>query len=55
MERLQTSNASISNRNIKYPSVKSIFAVNLTLKLFPATTANADIGSVKSLHKSFDK
>ena len=36
--------------NIKYPIGKSIFAVNLSLKPFPATVANADIGSLKSLH-----
>ena len=42
---------SISNYNTKYPIGKSIFAVNLPLKLFPATIANADIGSLKSLHK----
>ena len=35
---------------IKYPIGKSIFAVNLLLKLFLATVANADIGSLKSLH-----
>ena len=29
---------------------KSIFAVNLPLKLFRATIANADIGSLKSFH-----
>ena len=29
---------------------KSIFAVNLPLKLFPATVANVDIESLKSLH-----
>ena len=45
-----TSNVSISNGNIKYPIVKSIFAVNLLLKLFPATVANANIASLKSLH-----
>ena len=55
MERLKTSNVSISNGNIKYPIGKSIFAVNLPLKLFPATVANADIGSLKSLHTLFDK
>ena len=55
MERLQTSNVSISNGNIKYLIGKSIFAVNLPLKLFPATIANADIGSLKSLHTLFDK
>ena len=51
MERLQTSNVSISNDNIEYPIGKSIFAVNF----FPATIANADIGSLKSLHTLFDK
>ena len=35
----------------KMPDRKSIFAVNLPLKLFRATVANADIGSLKSLHK----
>ena len=50
MERLTTSNISIRNSKIKYPIGKSIFAVNLPLKLFPATVANADIGSLKSLH-----
>ena len=34
---------------------KSIFAVNLPLKLFYVTVANADIGSLKSLHTSFTK
>ena len=34
----------------KYPIGKSIFAVNLPLKLFRTTVANADIGSLKSLH-----
>ena len=46
---------SISNGNIKYPSGKSICAVNLPLKLFPATVPNADIGGQKSLHTLFDK
>ena len=54
MERLLTSNVSIINGNIKCPIGKSIFAVNLTLKLFRATVANADIGSWKSLHTLFD-
>ena len=40
---------------MKYSIGKSIFAVNLSLKLFPATVANADIGSLKSLHTLFDK
>ena len=47
MERLQTSNISIINGNIKYPIGKSIFLVNLPLKFFPVTVAN---GSLKSLH-----
>ena len=42
MEILWTSNVSISNGNIKYPIEKIIFAVNLWLKLFPATIANAN-------------
>ena len=50
MERLLTSNISISNNDIKY----QFFAVNLPLKLFPATVANG-MGSLKSLHTSFDK
>ena len=49
MERLKTS---ISNGNIKYPIGKSVFAVNLLLHFFPATVANAEIGSLKSLHNS---
>ena len=33
---------------------KSIFAINLPLKLFPATVANADIGSLSlSIHLIF--
>ena len=40
----------VSNGNVKYPIGKSIFSVNLPLKLFPATDANADIGNLKSLH-----
>ena len=53
MKRLQTSNVSINNDNIKCPIGKSIFAVNLPLKLFRATVANADTGSLKSLHTLF--
>ena len=55
METLLTSNVSINNGNIKYPIGKPIFAVNLPLKLFPATVANVEIGSLKSLHALFDK
>ena len=50
MERLSTPNVSIGNGNIKYPIGKSILAVTLPLKLFPATVANAYIGSLMSLH-----
>ena len=45
MERLQTSDVSIDNGNIKCPIRTSFFAVNLTLKLFHVTLADADIGS----------
>ena len=50
MERLKTSNVSISNCKIKYPIGKALFAVNLSLEVFSSTEANTDIGSVKSLH-----
>ena len=53
MEGFQTSNVSVSNGNTKCPIGKSIFAVNLTLKLFRATVANSDTGSLKSLHALF--
>ena len=43
-------NNSISNGKIKCPIGKSILAANLPLKLFRATVAYADIGSLKSLH-----
>ena len=49
-KRLKTSNVSISNGNLKFPIRKSIFPVNLPLKLFRATVANADIKSLKSFH-----
>ena len=52
---IQTSNVSICNGNIKCPIGKSIFAVNLPLKLFRATVANADIESLKFLHTFFKK
>ena len=46
----ETYNVGISNSNMKYLIRKSIFAVKLTLKLFPAATvANAEIESLKSL------
>ena len=50
METLYTFNVSINNDNIKYPIGKSIFAVNLPLKLSRANVASADIESLKSLH-----
>ena len=41
-------------KHIKYPIEKSIFPVNLPLKLLPTTVANADIGNLNkgspSLH-----
>ena len=46
MERLKTSSISVSNGNIKCPIGKSIFAVT--------AVANADTGSLKSLHTLFD-
>ena len=49
------SNVSISNGNIICPIGKSIFAVNLTLKLFRVTIANADIESRKSFHTFLTK
>ena len=55
MERLQTSNVSVSNGKIRCPIEKSISAVNLPLKIFRgATIVNADTGSLKSLHTLFD-
>ena len=48
-------NVSIGNGKLKYPIGKSIFTVNLPLKLSPSTVANADIWSLKSLHTLFDK
>ena len=55
MERHYTSKFSISNGNIKHLIGKSIFAVNVPFKLFPAIDANADIRSLKSLHTLFNK
>ena len=48
-------NVSIINGNIKYTIGKSIFAVNLSFKLFSTTNANGDIGSQKSLHTFLKK
>ena len=42
-------------QNSRIPDRKSIFVVNLLLKLFPATVANTDIRSLKSFHSLFDK
>ena len=50
IERLKTSNVTISNGNIKCPIEKSTLAVILPLKRFRATVANADIIIIKSLH-----
>ena len=52
MKKFQTSN--VSDDNIKRPIGKSIFAEILTLKLFHATVANSDTGSLKSFHSLFD-
>ena len=54
MERLWTCNVSISNGSIKCPIGKSIFTVNLPLKLFRGTVANADAGSLEFLYTLFD-
>ena len=54
MERLCSSNVGVRNDNIKCPIRKSIFTVNLLFKLFRATVANADTGSLKFLHALFD-
>ena len=48
-------NIKYCNGNIKYLKGKSIFAVNLPLKLSPATVINADIESLKSLYTLFGK
>ena len=53
MERIWICNVSLSNGNIKCLIGKSIFAVNLPLKLFHATVANTDTRSLKSLHTLF--
>ena len=45
-ERIQTSDVSISNGNIKGSVGTSIFAENLELQLFRATVANADTEKV---------
>ena len=45
----------VTHGNIKYPIGRSIFAVNLPLKLFRDTIVNADIESFKSLHTFLTK
>ena len=45
---------SVRNGNIKCLFGKSIFAVNLPLKLYRATVVNTDTGCLKSLHTLFD-
>ena len=63
MDRLLTSNVSVRDGNIKCPFGKPIIVVNLLLKLFNATLANADIENgpncmIRNVQKSrafFDK
>ena len=50
IERLLSSSVSISNGNIRYLIEKSIFTVNLTLKLIPAIITNAQTCSVGTDH-----
>ena len=47
MERLYTSNDSVINGNIKCPIGRSIFGINLPLKLFRATVGHADTKTLK--------
>ena len=54
MERLWTSDVRVSNGNVKSTFEKSIFAVNLPLKLFHATVTNTNTGRLNSLHTLFD-
>ena len=49
-----TFDVSVSNGSIKCPIGKSIFTVNLPLKLYCATVANADTASLKFLHTLFN-
>ena len=49
------SNVSISNGNLTCSIEKSIFVVSLQLKLFRTKVANADVGSLKSLHTFLKK
>ena len=54
MKRLLTFNVSVSNANLKYSIGKSIFVVNLPLKIFRATVANDNTESLKSFNTLFD-
>ena len=47
--------AMVTHGNINYPIGRSIFAVNLPLKLFRDTIVNADIESLKFLHTFLTK
>ena len=55
MERLWTSNDSISNGNRNCLIGKSLFAINLPLQFFHATVANDDIESFKSFNTFLKK
>ena len=46
-------NVSVCNCNIKCPIGKSIFTINLQLKIFHAAVANSDIGTQIFLHTLF--
>ena len=54
MKKLYTSNVSVSNGAIKCLIGKSVSPVKLPLKLFRATVANDDTGSLKSFQTLFD-
>ena len=55
VQRFLTSCVSIRISYIKCLIENHFFRVNLPLKLFRATVANTDIGSLKSLHTLFDR
>ena len=54
MERFWISNVSVNNGSIKFPIRKSIFTVDLPIKIFLATVINADTGTLKFLVTLFD-
>ena len=54
MEKLNTSNVSVSNGNLKYPIVKINFYSKFAFKTFPCYVANTNTESLKSLHTLFD-